>query len=167
MLIRQSRSRRGQQAVGWFFIAAWLCGLTGCTSIGHGGREKPLIARQIDPISEITLDGDDNELAIAIEKALDDSGIKVRTVFAPRVTEKSDDREVTYSQLGTRYVIRVQSDDYDICLPEGSRQMDFSIVVTDYEEHRRVLVMRAKHGCKNSIVNRFMKWLESNQGSDS
>lgn len=134
-----------------------------CTSLGHSSREAPLIARHIGHISEITLDGDDHELAIAIEKALEDSGIDVKTMFAPEIREKSSDREVTYQQLSTRYVIRVQSEDYDSCLPEGSRQMDFSIVVTDYQEHRRVLVMRAQHGCKNSIVERFMKWLESNQ----
>src|SRR5438309_1559225 len=109
-----------------------------CTSLGHSGREAPLIAKPIGHISEITLDGDDNELAIAIENALDAKGIIVRTVFAPQVKQTTPDREVTYNQLTTRYVIRASSIDRDKCLPEGSRQMDFNIVVTDYQEHQRV-----------------------------
>lgn len=128
--------------------------------MGHAGREEPLIAKPIGHISEITLDGDDNELSIAIEKALEDGGIEVHTVFAPEVRDKSSEREIKYNQVSTRYVVRVASDDYDQCLPEGSRQMDFNIVVTDYQEHKRVLVMHGEHGCKNSIVERFMKWLK-------
>jgi hypothetical protein len=137
--------------------------LGACTSLGHSGREAPLIAKSIGHISEITLDGDDNELAIAIEKALDAKGITVRTVFAPQVKEKTTEREITYNQLTTRYVIRVSSVDYDKCLPEGSRQMDFNIVVTDYQEHQRMFVMHGEHGCKDSIVSKFMKWLEAAQ----
>lgn len=70
--------------------------------MGHSGREAPLIAKPIGQISEITLDGDDNELSIAIEKALEDGGIKVHTVFAPEVRDKSSEREVKYNQVSTR-----------------------------------------------------------------
>jgi hypothetical protein len=136
-----------------------LCALgVGCTSMGHAGREVPLIAKPIGHISEISLSGDDNELAIAIEKALDASGVEVHTVFAPQVTEKTDERETRYNELKTRYVVQVASRDLDTCLPEGSRQMDFNIVVIDYKEHKRVLVMHGEHGCKGSIVRQFIKW---------
>lgn len=134
-----------------------------CTSLGHAGREVPLIAKPIGHISEITLDGDDNELAIAVEKALDAGGVEVHTVFARQVTDKSAEREVKYTELKTRYVVQVASRDLDRCLPEGSRQMDFNIVVTDYQEHTRVLVMRGEHGCRDSIVRQFMRWLTANR----
>jgi hypothetical protein len=139
------------------FSALCVLGVS-CTSMGHAGREVPLIAKPIGHISEISLAGDDNELAIAIETALDASGVEVHTVFAQEVTEKTIERETKYNELKTRYVVQVASRDLDKCMPEGSRQMDFNIVVTDYQEHKRVLVMHGEHGCKASIVRQFMKW---------
>jgi hypothetical protein len=145
----------------WIYLCS-LGTLTACTSLGHSGREVPLIAKPIGHVSEITLDGDNNELSIAIEKALDASGVDVHTMFASEVTDKTAEREVKYKELKTRYVIQVSSTDRDKCLPEGSRQMDFDIVVNDYSEHKRVLVMHGDHGCKDSIVRQFMKWFTSN-----
>src|ERR1700682_175175 len=92
---------------GWLYLSS-LCFLAaGCTSLGHSGREVPLIAKPIGHISEITLDGDDNELSIAVEKALDASGVEVHTVFAPEVRTKTADGEIRYNELKTRYVVRV------------------------------------------------------------
>jgi hypothetical protein len=145
--------------VRWVDLSSLCLLAIGCTSLGHSGREVPLIAKPIGHLSEITLDGDDNELSIAIEKALDASGVDVHTVFAPEVTDKTVERETKYNELKTRYVVQVSSKDGDKCLPEGSRQMDFNIVVTDYREHKRVLVMHGEYGCKDSIVRQFMKWL--------
>lgn len=76
-----------------------------------------------------------------------------------RVRETAGNKVYTYNEGQTRYVFRVESDDQDRCIPEGSRQMSFAITVTDYTERSRVLLMKGEHGCRDTIVNEFDKWL--------
>lgn len=63
----------------------FLLGLTGCTSLGQETRAVPKIAKSTEPIVEVGLDGDDNELSVAIEKELDARGVKVKILSTPQV----------------------------------------------------------------------------------
>ena len=55
----------------------------GCTSLGHETRAVPRIARPTERIVELGIDGDDHELAVALEKILDDHGVKVTILSTP------------------------------------------------------------------------------------
>ena len=85
----------------------------GCTSLGHETRAVPRIARPTERIVELGIDGDDHELAVALEKTLDDHGVKVTILSTPQVRETRGDREYTYDEVQTRYVLRVRSTDLD------------------------------------------------------
>jgi hypothetical protein len=135
--------------------------VTGCTSLGQQGRAAPLIAKPAPALTEIGFDSDDHELGIAIEKMLDARGVKVRILSEPEVREVSGNKEYIYREVQTRYVLRVRSSDYSMCVPEGSRQMDFAVTVTDYNERSRLLVMQGEHGCKDTLVREVSKWLDN------
>jgi hypothetical protein len=135
--------------------------LAGCTSLGHGGRAEPKVARATPPIAEIGIDGDDNELAVALENALDERGVKVKIIHAPAVMEVRGDRIVSYDEVQTRYVLQVRSTDAGRCVPEGSRQMHFYVTLIDYTEQRRVFLSEGVNGCKDTIVKSFMGWLRT------
>jgi len=135
--------------------------LAGCTSMGHEARAVPRIARPTERIVELGIDGDDNELAVAIERMLDDHGVKVTILSTPQVRETRADREYTYEEVQTRYVLRVRSTDLDKCVPEGSRQMHFNVSVTDFQERRRTFLMSGEFGCRDTLVRSFERWLLS------
>ena len=59
--------------------------LVGCTSLGQQARAVPKIAKPTEHISEIGFDGDDNELSVAIEKLLDELGVRTRILSTPQV----------------------------------------------------------------------------------
>ena len=135
--------------------------ISGCSSMGHEKRAVPKIARPIGEVSEFGFDPDNNELAVAIEKLLDSRGIKVKLVSSPKVRQQRGEKEYTYDEVQTRYVLKVRSLDLDTCLPEGSRQMHFDISVVDFQKRQRVLIMSGKFGCRDTIVREFDKWLSS------
>lgn len=132
---------------------------TGCTSIGHQSRAVPRIAKATPPILEVGFDPDDNELAVAVEKLLEGRGIKVRLLSTPQVRQQRGDKEYTFEEVQTRYVVRVRSEDLDTCLPEGSRQMHFHISVVDFEERSRVFLMSGEYGCQDTLLETFDDWL--------
>jgi hypothetical protein len=134
-------------------------GIAGCTSLGQQARAIPRIAKPIDRISEIGFDGDDNELSVAIEKLLDDRGVRARILSTPQVRVQRGDKEYTYDEVQTRYVLRVRSTDLDKCVPEGSRQMHFNVSVVDFQERSRVFLMNGEFGCKDTLVSSFDRWL--------
>lgn len=148
---------------GFKFIAVFftLCGLlSGCTSLGHETRSTPKFAKPTDKIVEVGFDGDDNELSVAIEKLLEDrGGVKVKILSRPKVREQRGDKEYTYDEVQTRYVLRVRSVDLDTCIPEGSRQMHFNVSVVDFQERNRVFLMSGEFGCKDTLVRNFESWL--------
>lgn len=133
--------------------------LLACTSLGQAGRAKPLIEKPVSGIHEIGFDGDDNELAVGVERLLDQAGVTVKILQTPRVRETAGNKVYIYDEVQTRYVIRVESNDGDRCIPEGSRQMSFAITVTDYEKQSRVLLMRGEHACRDTILRNFEQWL--------
>jgi hypothetical protein len=133
----------------------------GCTSLGHEKREIPKIARPTGEIVEFGFDSDDNELSVAVENFLDKRNIQVKLLSTPQVRQQRGDKEYTYDEVQTRYVLRVRSVDLDKCVPEGSRQMHFNISVTDFQKRQRVLVMNGRFGCRDTIVNEFDKWLST------
>ena len=135
--------------------------LSGCTSIGHEKRAVPKIEKPIGEVTEFGFDPDDNELSVAVEKMLEARGIRVKLLSTPQVRQQRGDKEYTFDEVQTRYVLRVRSVDLDTCVPEGSRQMHFSISVTDFQTRQRVLVMKGEFGCRNTIVREFEKWLSS------
>jgi len=108
---------------------------------------------------EVALDGDDNELSVAIEKELEARGVKVRLLSTPQVRVQRGDKEYAYDEVQTRYVVRVRSVDLDRCVPEGSRQMHFNISVVDFKERSRVFLMNGEFGCKDTLVRNFGRWL--------
>src|SRR5919197_1238458 len=122
--------------------------LFGCTSLGHQTRAVPKIAKPLDRIVEVGFDADDNELAVAIENLLEARGVRVRILSTPQVRLQRGDKEYTYEEVQTRYVLRVRSTDLDHCVPEGSRQMHFNVSVVDYQERNRVFLMSGKFGCR-------------------
>lgn len=131
----------------------------GCTSHGHAQRETPSIARPVGAISEFGFDSDDNQLSVAIENLIESRGIRLKLLSTPQVREQRGDREYTFKEVQTRFVLRVRSVDLDRCVPEGSRQMHFNISVTDFSERKRVFLMKGEFGCQNSVVQRFANWL--------
>lgn len=143
-----------------FAVFLTLCGLlSGCTSIGHETRSTPKFAKPTDKIVEVGFDGDDNELSIAIEKLLEDRGVKVKMLSRPKVREQRGDKEYTYDEVQTRYVLRVRSVDLDTCIPEGSRQMHFNVSFVDFQERNRVFLMSDEFGCKGTFLRNFESWL--------
>lgn len=131
-----------------------------CTSLGHAARAEPRVAKQLPaPLTEVALDGDDNELALAVEQMLEARGVRVRILSRPLVTERVGNREYTYREVQTRYVVHVRSEDLDTCVPEGSRQMHFTISVTDFLEESRLFLADGRFGCRDTVVKRFAEWL--------
>jgi hypothetical protein len=145
----------------YFLIAVVLMTfvITGCTSLGNEKRSTPKVAKPANSMVEIGIDGDDNELSIAIENLLDNHGVKVKILATPQVRQIRGDKEYTYDEVQTRYVLRVRSKDLDTCLPEGSRQMHFNVSVTDFQERRRIFLMNGEFGCKDTLVRTFENWL--------
>lgn len=139
--------------------------LIACTSRGHQTRAVPKIAKPIGSITEFGFDGDDNELSVAIEKLLDDLGVRAKILSTPQVRVQRGDREYTYDEVQTRYVLRVRSEDLDKCLPEGSRQMHFNVSVVDFQERARVFLMNGEYSCKDTLVRSFGQWLSQKTGS--
>lgn len=148
-----SRQRYIIAAVGLVALA-----FVGCTSVGHEVREIPKLAKPTERITEIGFDPDDNALAAAIEQYLTTRGVKVTLLDTPRVRERRADKEYAYGEVQTRYVLSVSSDDLDRCVPEGSRQMNFSITVVDYQSRQRLFIMNGHHGCLDSILKQFDRW---------
>lgn len=127
---------------------------SGCTSLGHEERTQPQIERRLTELpKEVAVVGS-GELAIAVELMLVSRGINVlpSPIQAVQVTNSATTKTVT------RYVVNVASTDLDMCVPEGSRQMHFSISVVDVVENQRVFAMNGDYGCKNTIVKRFEGW---------
>jgi hypothetical protein len=135
--------------------------LSGCTSTGHERRSAPKIAKAVGPIAEFGFDSDDNELSVAVEKMLDARGIRAKLLSAPEVRQKRGDKEYTYDEVQTRFVLKVRSIDLDRCVPEGSRQMHFQIAVTDFQTRQRVFLMKGEFGCRDTLVREFEQWLNS------
>lgn len=156
----QSLTRR-TLVLGALVVAA--LGLTGCTSLGHEERAKPKIAKRITAVTEFGFDGDDNELSLAVQQYLEEKGMKLTLLSTPRVREWRGDKEYTYDEVQTRYVVGVRSIDLDTCIPEGSRQLSqFSIIVTDFKTRQKVLIMKGEFGCRNTLVKEFAKWFSGN-----
>lgn len=137
--------------------------LIACTSLGHQERAAPQIAKPVGKITEIAIDGDDKALAVAVEKMLDERGIRTKMLAAPRVRVQQGDREYTYDEVQTRYVVRVRSVDLDTCVPEGSRQMHFNLSVMDYETRSRVFLLNGEFGCRDTLLASFGNWLAQAQ----
>lgn len=133
--------------------------VAGCTSMGNQTRAIPKIAKPTEQILEFGFDPDDNALSIAIEKLLDARGVKVKLVSTPQVRQQRGDKEYTYDEIQTRYLLKVRSEDLDRCLPEGSRQMHFTISVTDFQERKRVFLQNGEFGCQDTILKYFNEWL--------
>lgn len=130
-----------------------VCITAGCTSMGHEARAVPSLSLQMKEVPKnVTLSGNTGELSVAVEQLLKRHGIEVMT---------STDRgaKELQGEKATRYAIDVRSDDLDVCVPEGSRQMNFAIVVDDMKEKKRIFVMHGDFGCKNTILAQFEKWL--------
>lgn len=145
-----------------FVVAATL---VACTSLGHQTRAVPKIAKPVGPITEFGFDGDDNELSVAIEKLLDELGVRAKILSTPQVRVQRGDREYTFDEVQTRHVLRVRSEDLDKCVPEGSRQMHFNVSVVDFQERARVFLMNGEYGCKDTLVSSFGQWLSQTTGS--
>ena len=126
--------------------------LSGCTSLGHESRTQPQIELNFtNKPSKVSLEGS-GELMIAVELMLVSNGINV--VPSPiQIDPKTNEKKIA-----TRYSINATSTDLDVCIPEGSRQMNFTITVNDLQENQRLFFMNGNYGCKNTIVNRFKKW---------
>lgn len=135
--------------------------LAGCTSVGHEERSEPLISKSVQDVSEFGFDGDDNSLSIAVETVLNEWNIPYSIFSSPEVTERIGNREYTYNQVQTRYVIFVESVDLDTCVPEGSRQMHFNITVMDFVTRKKVFMAKGQFGCLNTILEEFKVWLGS------
>ncbi len=133
----------------------------GCTSVGNQSRSEPKIAKPAPALTEFGFDGDDNELSLGIESLLDEYRIPFKMLSAPLVTERQGDKSYTYKEVQSRYVLRVRSRDLDMCLPEGSRQMHFDIMVIDYTTRRKVLLIKGEFGCKDTLIREFENWLAS------
>lgn len=128
---------------------------SGCTSLGHEVRTQPQIERQLtERPDEVAVVGS-GELAIAVELMLVSHGVNVLpSIQAVPVTSSNS----VPAKKVTRYLINAVSTDQDMCVPEGSRQMHFSISVVDVVENQRVFAMNGDYGCKNTIVKRFEGW---------
>jgi len=139
----------------WLFLILLLCVLTllaGCTSLGHEARAQPQLERQLSERPEVVSLEGSGELVIALELMLVSRGITVLPSPKQVVPETSSMKTVT------RYAVSATSVDFDVCIPEGSRQMNFYIAVTDLVENERIFVMNGNYGCKNTIIDRFERW---------
>ena len=136
------------------------CITAGCSSLGHEARSVPLMSRQMQELpKKVTLVGNTGELSVAVEQLLERHGIEVMIRTDRGVKELQDEKEYSTVESSTRYTIDVRSVDLDVCVPEGSRQMNFAIVVYDMKDRKRIFVMRGDFGCKNTILDQFEKWL--------
>lgn len=133
--------------------------LAGCTSIGHETRATPKFEKLTDRIVEVGFDGDDNDLSVAVEKLLDARGVKVSILGTPQVRLQRGDKEYTYDEVQTRYVLRVRSADLDTCMNEGSRQMHFNVSVVDFQKRSRIFLMSGEFGCKDTLLRNFERWV--------
>lgn len=138
-----------------FFISTLLF-FSGCTSVGHEARTEPQIERPLAEQPAIIAVNGSGELAIAIELLLVSRGIDVLASPIQVVSEESTNSYAT--KTVTRYVVNATSVDHDVCVPEGSRQMNFHISVVDLIENQRVFAMSGDYGCKDTIVRRFESW---------
>ena len=128
----------------------------GCTSLGHEGRAQPQFERNLKEVPKSVAVVGAGELAIAVELMLVSQGVRVYPSPIQSVRDKASNSFVT--KTVTRYVVNVSSTDLDVCLPEGSRQMHFSLSVADIVENQRVFAMSGDYGCKDTIINRFKHW---------
>ena len=126
--------------------------LAGCTSLGHESRTKPQIALDFpNKPNKVSLEGS-GELMVATELMLVSRGINV--VPSP----VQIDSDTGKKNIATRYAITATSTDFDVCVPEGSRQMNFTILVNDLQENQRLFFMNGNYGCKDTIVSRLEEW---------
>jgi hypothetical protein len=126
--------------------------LSGCTSLGHESRTNPQIELDFkDKPNTVSLEGS-GELMVAVELMLVSRGINV-VPSAIQMDPDTNERKIV-----TRYAINATSNDFDVCLPEGSRQMNFTISVNDLRDNQRLFFMNGNYGCKNTVVKRFSRW---------
>jgi len=126
--------------------------LSGCTSLGHEARAEPQLERTLSERPQVVALEGSGELVIALELMLVSRGIDVLPSAEQIMPGTSSMKRVT------RYAISATSVDLDVCIPEGSRQMNFYIAVTDLVENKRLFVMNGNYGCKNTVVGRFERW---------
>lgn len=137
-----------------------LMGLAGCTSLGHEGRAQPQIERSLATQPNAVAVVGSGELSIALELMLVSKGLRVHA--SPLRFDADDGDNRGAAALNSRYVINVNSDDLDMCVPEGSRQMHFDISVVDLVSDERLFVMSGDYGCKDTLVRRFERWFFGN-----
>ncbi len=131
--------------------------VSGCTSLGHEDRTIPQIAQKLNETpSEIAVVGS-GELAIALEYMLVLHGLDV--LASPVQAVQDSNTNTLVSKAVAQYVVNVTSTDLDMCVPEGSRQMHFSITMVDLVSNERVFAMNGDYGCKDTIVKRFEGWM--------
>jgi hypothetical protein len=111
-------------------------------------------------LTSVELDGDDNELSIGIESVLRAHGVGVRLL---RLAYLNSAQGSTATQSPYRVIVR--STDLDRCVPEGSRQMHFSVSVVDVRERSRVFLQSGQFGCRDTIVKEFEQWLRRSTSS--
>lgn len=137
-----------------------VCITAGCTSMGHEARAVPSLSLQMKEVPKnVTLSGNTGELSVAVEQLLKRHGIEVMNRTDRGVKELQGEKEYSTVESPPRYKIDVRSVDLDVCVPEGSRQMNFAIVVDDMKDRKRIFVMGGDFGCKNTILAQFEKWL--------
>ena len=129
--------------------------LSGCTSLGHEARTEPQIEKRLTQKPNRVYFTGSGELAIAIELLLTSNGIDV-VYSTPQSGPTNSEADI---KNAVRYAINATSVDHDMCIPEGSRQMHFYISVVDIQDNKRVFAMSGDYGCKDTITNRFEKWL--------
>jgi hypothetical protein len=133
----------------WMLVFVFI---SGCTSLGHESRTSPQIALDLEnKPSKVSLEGS-GELMVAMELMLVSHGINV----VP--SSMQIDRDTKEKKIAVRYAINATSTDLDVCIPEGSRQMNFTISANDLQDNRRLFFMNGNYGCKNTIVRRFEQW---------
>lgn len=89
-------------------------------------------------------------LPVALERLLEARGVKVLAL-----------PDNTTRRPGARYMVTATSFDLDTCVPEGSRQMHFDIVVLDTITNQRAFVLNGKYGCQTTVLKSFETWLFS------
>ena len=119
------------------------------------------VAKPPVPFTEVTLDGDDETLAVAVERLLEAQGITVRVYDAPRLTERRGDTTFSYSGVTTRYVITVRSEAVDTCYlgTTTAPLLAYHVAVLDVGAHQRVYLQRGDRGCQPSVLKVFGDWL--------
>lgn len=137
-----------------FFISTLLM-FSGCTSVGHEARTKPQIEYPLSERPNVVAVVGSGELSIAVELMLVSNGIDV--LASPTQLSKDSSGSQTTKTV-TRYVVNATSVDLEMCLPEGSRQMNFHISVIDLLENKRIFGMSGDFGCKDTVVRRFKQW---------